>query len=113
MRTLLSRRDLFTATPTDLPSGEEVVHIASLLLHIVPSCLADLRKVIAAMPAAELHATAHPAKYAVVLEAGNERVLADATEALQNLRGVLTVSIVAHLSERARDLDEPVEERAP
>ncbi|HMN47430.1 MAG TPA: chaperone NapD [Povalibacter sp.] len=110
MRTLLSRRDLFTATPRELQ--EEIVHIASLLLHIVPSCLDTLRRTVAELPGAELHATAHPAKFAVVLEAADARSLADATQRLQDLRGVLTVSIVAHLSERARDLDEPMEEQA-
>ena len=111
MRTLLSRRDLFSPGPAGAAAGEELVHIASLLLQIVPSALNTLREAIVALPGAELHPTSHPAKFAVVLEAGNERALADATEVLQNLRGVLTVSIVAHLSERARDLDEPMEEQ--
>jgi nitrate reductase NapD len=111
MRTLLSRRELFTAERAAHPQ-DEIVHIASLLLHIVPSCLDSLRQAVASLPDAELHATAHPAKFAVVLEAGNERALADATDRLQSLRGVLTVSIVAHLSERAGDLDEPMEEAA-
>ncbi len=112
MRTLLSRRELFT--PAGVTSAQdEIVHIASLLLHIVPASLDRLRQAVASLPEAELHATAHPAKFAVVLEAGNERALAEATAMLQNLRGVLTVSIVAHLSERAGDLDEPAEEVGP
>ncbi len=110
MRKLLSRRELFTAAPTQ---PGPVVHIASLLLHIVPDALDRLRRVVAELPLAELHATAHPAKFAVLLEAGNEQLLADATERLQNLRGVLTVSIVAHLSESARYLDQPVEGAGP
>ncbi|HEY6645319.1 chaperone NapD [Povalibacter sp.] len=113
MRTLLSRRDLFSPGHAGSPAGEDIVHIASLLLQIVPSALGALRETIGALPGAELHPTAHPAKFAVVLEAGDERALADATALLQNLRGVLTVSIVAHLSERARDLDEPMEEPSP
>jgi len=109
MRTLLSRRDLLSPPDTGQPAGEEIVHIASLLLQILPSRLDALREAVAQLPAAELHATAHPGKFAVVLEAGNERALAQATETLQNLRGVLTVSIVAHLSERAGNLDEAMD----
>lgn len=106
MRTLLSRRELFSPASDHRPAHEEVIHIASLLLHIVPARIDAVREAVAQLPGAELHATAHPAKFAVVIEAGNEHALADATESLQSLQGVLTVSIVAHLSELASNLDE-------
>jgi nitrate reductase NapAB chaperone NapD len=41
-----------------------------------------------------------------VLESADSRLIADVATELQNLQGVLTVSIVAHLTERASQLDQ-------
>lgn len=111
MRTLLSRRDLLTlGQGTSASAGEPIVHIASLLLQATPSGIENVREVIAGLPGAELHSTANPAKIAVVLETGNEQALAQATDALSQVPGVLTVSIVAHLMEQQSRLDNEVVE---
>ncbi len=106
MHAPLSRRDLFRlGNGPDTPAAE-IVHIASLLLQVVPARIEAVRTAVASLPAAEFHPTGHPGKFAVVLEAGDERALAQATETLTQLPGVLTVSIVAHLTEDAASLDE-------
>lgn len=102
---LLSRRDLFRPA-----QAEDRVHIASLLLQITPAQVESVRTAVESLPAAEFHATAHPNKYAVLLEAGDERTLADATQLLSGLPGVLTISIVAHFTESADALAEQVGE---
>jgi nitrate reductase NapD len=108
MHSPLSRRDLFRLgdEPGQAVPTPEIVHIASLLLQVLPDRIDAVRETVEQLPGAELHGTAHPGKFAVVLEAGNERALADATETLSRLPGVLTVSIVAHLTEQASALDE-------
>lgn len=104
MRSLLTRRDLFASS-----SGvDDRIHIASLLLQVMPAEVESIRAAVASLPDAEFHPTAHPNKFAVVLEAGNERALSAATEQLSGLPGVLTVSIVAHLTERADSLEDEV-----
>lgn len=61
---------------------------------------------IGSMPGAELHETGQPGKLVIVLESADSRVIADATTELQQVSGVLTVSIVAHLMESASALEE-------
>jgi len=102
---LLSRRDLFRPA-----RAEDRVHIASLLLQIAPAHVESVRAAVALLPAAEFHATRHPNKYAVVLEAGEERALSDATQQLSDLPGVLTISIVSHFIESANALADEVGE---
>lgn len=82
------------------------MHIASLLVQATPAGCEAVRERIASMPGAELHDTGHSGKVAVVLEATDSRALAEATTELQQLTGVLTVSIVAHLMESASSLEE-------
>lgn len=109
MRTL-SRRELlsFGAAASDDP--DPLIHIASLLVQATPAGVTAVRELIAAMPEAEIHETAHAGKLAVVLESADGRAIAHNASELQQLSGVLTVSIVAHLTERAsalEELDEP------
>ena len=101
----LSRRELLSFSSAG-NSADPLIHIASLIVQATDAGCSAVRECVAAMPAAELHDTAHPNKLVVVLEASDARSLADATSELQQITGVLTVSIVAHLTERASALDE-------
>lgn len=109
-RRILSRRDLLTlqglAPPPSVGAPRSLVHIASLLVHAIPERIDAARAAIASIPDAELHATAHPGKFAVVLECADEGAVADCVNALHAAPGVLTVSIVSHLIEDADALDE-------
>lgn len=87
-------------------ADEPLVHIASLLVQATaPGCEA-VRSMIGSMPGAELHETGQPGKLVIVLESADSRAIADATTELQQVSGVLTVSIVAHLMESASALEE-------
>lgn len=99
MRTL-SRRELLSLGRSPTPDSDPLVHVVSLLVHATPLGCEAVRRAVAAIPAAELHETAHANKLAVVLESTDSRSLAAAASELQEIAGVLTVSIVAHLTER-------------
>jgi len=102
----LSRRDFLRFGPAATDDDEPLVHIASLLIQATPSGCEAVRAMVSSVPGAELHETGQPGKVAIVLEAPDSRALADATTELQQLPGVLTVSIVAHLMEPAAAMEE-------
>jgi nitrate reductase NapAB chaperone NapD len=103
----LSRRELLSLDHSaNLADSDPLIHIASLLVQTTPGADEAVRRCVSGMAAAEIHATEHPGKLAVVLESADSRAIADAASELQQLAGVLTVSIVAHLTERASQLDE-------
>lgn len=100
----LSRRELF-AMGRSGQDADPVVHIASLVVQATDAGRAAVRSRIASMPGAELHETEHPGKLVVVLESTASRAVADAATEIQQLSGVLTVSIVAHMMESASELE--------
>lgn len=100
----LSRRDLVSLTP----HSTDIVHIVSLLVQATPHGVLVAKQAAAALPGAEVHDTAAPGKFVVVLESPQERAIADAADVLQQVTGVLTVSIVTHLMEPASALHEEV-----
>ena len=99
----LSRRE-FVALQPRIPAGSDIVHIASLLVQATPEGSMIARLAAGALPGAEIHDTAAPGKFVVVLESSQERAIADAAELLLQVAGVLTVSIVTHMMESAADL---------
>jgi nitrate reductase NapD len=96
----LSRRDLLSLAP---PAR---IHIASLLVHGKPAALEIVRALAPELPRAEVHETAHAAKLAIVLEAANDRAIGDAVARLQDVPGVIAISIVAHIAETEASLRE-------
>jgi nitrate reductase NapD len=102
----VSRRDLLSLSSPAADDADPLVHIVSLLVQATPNGCAAVRSAVAQMPAAELHETHQANKLALVLESADSRAIAEATSELQQLSGVLTVSIVAHLVERASLLEE-------
>ena len=104
----LPRRGLF-ALPAASPKpasaeATDMVHIASLLVQVVPRHMALAKHAALALPGAEIHDTSVPGKFVVVLESPHERALADATQHLLDVRGVISVSLVAHMMESEADL---------
>jgi nitrate reductase NapD len=106
---ILNRRELlsFGSSGSEAAEPDPLIHIASLLVHATPAGCSAVRAAVAAMPNAEIHETGHPNKLAVVLESANSGAVAQAAHELQELAGVVTVSIVAHLTEYASALDQP------
>lgn len=95
----ISRRDLVTLSPPAAAPRADIVHIASLLVQATPQGMLLAKQAAAALEGAEVHETAAPGKFVVVLESARERAIADAADVLQQVTGVLTVSIVTHVME--------------
>lgn len=104
----ISRRDLVSLTPHTSSPADEIIHIASLLVQATPRGMLLAKQAAAALDGAEVHDTAAPGKFVVVLESARERAIADAADVLQQVTGVLTVSIVAHHMETASALRQEV-----
>lgn len=102
----LSRRDFLKLGRPPGDADEPLVHIASLVVQATAAGCQAVRSSIGSMPGAELHETGQAGKVVVVLESADSRAIADATTELQQLPGVLTVSIVAHLIESASAMEE-------
>ncbi len=101
----LSRRDLL-ALRSAATDSDPLIHIASLLVQATTEGCDAVKKMAVNLPGAEIRGTAHPNKLVVVLESADSRAIAGAAHELQQLAGVLTVSIVAHLTERASALSD-------
>jgi nitrate reductase NapAB chaperone NapD len=72
----------------------------------MPDAIARVRDLARRLPGAEVHDTAHAAKLAIVLESAEDRLIGDAVAQLQELSGVIGVSIVSHIAEQTATLDE-------
>jgi periplasmic nitrate reductase NapD len=106
MASKISRRELVSLKTRSSARPSDIVHIASLLVQTTPQGMAIAKHAAAALPGAEIHDTAAPGKFVVVLESSQERAIADAADTLLQVTGVLTVSMVAHLMEPAADLEQ-------
>jgi periplasmic nitrate reductase NapD len=105
---IFSRRELVSLSPRTPSSADDIVHIASLLVQATPQGMLLAKHAAAALEGAEIHETAAPGKFVVVLESSRERAIADAADVLQQVTGVLTVSIVAHHMESASALRQEI-----
>jgi nitrate reductase NapD len=79
----------------------EELHIASVIVRSRPERLADLKRVIAAVPGAEIPAEDGAGRLIVTLEAPSEAVLARQLEAFAAMPGVLAATLVVHHAEPA------------
>lgn len=101
-KTHLTRRDLLRLTPAkDL---DNPVHIASLLVHATPAACKTLASYFHDDRGIEIHPTPQPGKVAVVLESADDRAIADIASRIQEIAGVVSVSVVAHVVESEREL---------
>ena len=104
----ISRRGLLSMRPHGSAAADDIIHIASLLVQATPQGMLLAKQAAGALDGAEIHDTAAPGKFVVVLESAHERAIADAADALQQVTGVLTVSVVAHHMESASALRQEV-----
>jgi periplasmic nitrate reductase NapD len=100
----LTRRELISLRAQ--PEVDPLIHIASLLVQATPEGRDAVRNIASRLPGAEIRDTDHPNKLVVILESADSRAIGNAANELQQLAGVLTVSVVAHLTERASSLSE-------
>ena len=75
---------------------DDVLHIASLLVHCHPDQLAALRANLARLPDLELHQSSPSGKLVVVLEARDEATVLERLHAIQQLPGVLGAALIYH-----------------
>jgi nitrate reductase NapD len=101
---LLGRRDLFVLKPAT--NAEARVHIASLLVHATPDACAAIKQLLQDAPGIELHETQNVGKLALLLESANDRAIADTAARVQEIAGVIGVSVIAHFVETERNLQE-------
>lgn len=93
----LSRRKLFSPPSSD--GHDTLVHITSLLVHATDAGCLAVRRALEGIAGAEVLSTPHARKLAIVLESPDDRSIAAIAGDIQNLAGVINVSIVAHVVE--------------
>ncbi|MGF1726666.1 chaperone NapD [Photobacterium nomapromontoriensis] len=72
------------------------VHISSLVVHVKPSYLVQVKSQIAAMPNTEIYGDSEEGKVVVVLETENQGYVTDTIDEINNLEHVLTTFLVYH-----------------
>ena len=108
-RSSLTRRDVLSLRGF-APAPSSVVHIASLLVQVVPKHADAAIALAARFAGAEVHRSDHPGRFVVVLESADDRAVSRYVDELHVQQGVLTVSIVSHLIEDADRLEEVVDD---
>jgi nitrate reductase NapD len=98
----ITRRHLFRLTPAERP--QTLVHIASLLVHATPAACKLIERMLRDYPGVEVHPTPQAGKLAVVLESADDRAIGEAAARLQEIAGVIGVSVVAHVVETEQEL---------
>ncbi|MHC0044961.1 chaperone NapD [Vibrio campbellii] len=72
------------------------VHISSLVVHVLPEHLAEVKTQIEAYENAEVYGDSPEGKIVVVLETENQGFITDTIDAINNLPNVLSTVLVYH-----------------
>jgi nitrate reductase NapD len=80
------------------------VHISSLVVHVSPEHLVEIKAEIEKFDNAEIYGDSPEGKIIVVLETENQGFVTDTIEAINNIKNVLGTALVYHQIET--DLDE-------
>ncbi len=79
------------------------INISSLIVGAQPAMLDRVRAGLGAMPGVEVHACSDDGRMIVSLETNSERSTVDTFEAIRQLDGVLSASLVYHQYETDPD----------
>jgi len=82
------------------------LHIASLVVHALPSRLPQVSAAIAALPGACVHGNAPNGKLVVTLEAPGAALLLDAVARIQAFDGVLSAALVYQCADTLEAMNE-------
>jgi nitrate reductase NapD len=74
----------------------DAVHISSLVVHVRPDRCASVRRGIAALPGAEVHAGTEDGKLVVVLETQSEAETLARVAAIHDMAGTIAASLIYH-----------------
>ena len=86
----------------------EQLHITGLVVHAMPSRLRGVADAIAAMPGAQVHATAENGKLVVTLEAGTAQEMMAMVNGIQHTRGVLSAGLVYECVDSLEAMNEEI-----
>ena len=84
------------------------LHIASLVVHATPSRTLRVAAHVAALPGAEVHATAPSGKLVVTLEAGTSGEILSLMTDIQGVDGVLSAALVYQYAGSLASMNEEV-----
>ena len=76
-----------------------------MVVHAIPDHLADVRKQIEMLPGAEVYAESAEGKLVVVLESDGQKQISATIDHINELKHVLTTSLVYHQVEPFEDGD--------
>ena len=91
--------------------GQSQWHIASLVAHVRPPQLSDIKHWLLQQPLVEIHGESTQGKLVILAESLNEKTIADLLDQLRQQHGVLNAALVYHEILSAEDLldDLPLE----
>ncbi len=92
--------------PALRPPRPAELHIASLVVHALPSRVAQVRQALSALPAAEVHAHSAAGKLVLTLEAPTGRAMSAQVEAIQQTEGVLSAVLVYQCADSLHTMNE-------
>ena len=79
------------------------VHISSLVVHVSPEHLVEIKAEIKKFDNAEIYGDSPEGKIIVVLETENQGFVTDTIEAINNIKNVLGTALVYHQIETGLD----------
>lgn len=82
------------------------VHISSLVVHVVPKHLTEIKAKIEGLDGVEIYGESEAGKLVVVVETQNQGYITDTIDVINNLEHVLSVALVFHQIESDLDDDE-------
>jgi len=96
------------AAPPWTPAVREELHITSLVVHSTPRRLQRVSEAIAAIPGAQVHATAPNGKLVVTLEAGSAHEMMAMVAGIQRTDGVLSAALVYQCADSLDAMNEEI-----
>lgn len=92
----LTRRDILTGRVVSGSADAAEFHVSSLVVHVRPERLGEVRAALEAMPGAEVHGVSSAGKLVVTLETGSQHDVVLHMGAIGELPGVLSTALVYH-----------------
>jgi nitrate reductase NapD len=84
------------------------LHIASLVVHVVPAQLAEVLEALSRMRGACLHGSTPQGKSVVTLEEPSAEAMTAAVTSIQQMRGVLSAALVYQCSDTLEAMNEEI-----
>jgi nitrate reductase NapD len=93
-----------------MATAQEELHIASLVVHSVPSSVHRVSSAVAALPGAQVHASSASGKLVVTLEASSTDEMAGRVASIQNIEGVLSAVLVYQCADTLDAMNEEIDD---